>query len=57
MSDQFASDTGRGRFGFFSRRLGFLKGRFGLLGWAVFVVVVVLPVLWYGVERKTRPSA
>jgi len=42
MSEQFASEGSRGRFGFLGKRLG-------LLGWAALVVVVVVPVLWYGV--------
>jgi len=42
MSEQFASETGRGRW-------GFLNGRFGKLSWAILIAIVVLPVLWYGV--------
>ncbi len=49
MSEQYASDGTEGRLGALGRRVGALKGRFGLLGWAVVVVIIVLPILWYGV--------
>jgi len=42
MSDQFASGAGGGRF-------GFLSGRLGKLAWVIAAMVVLLPVLWYGV--------
>lgn len=42
MSDDFASDMNRGRFAFLGRWRG-------VLTWTVVVVVVILPVLWYGV--------